>query len=65
MIKVKFSKEQIDLLNTGTIVTTASGETYRYLPYWFRETNEEGVYELFTFEKLTDELIETIKDIRK
>jgi len=66
MIKVKFPKEQIDLFNNiGTIVNTASGKTYRYLPHWFRETEEKGVFELFTFENLPDELIDTIKDMRK
>ena len=66
MIKVKFPKEQIDLFNNiGTTVSTPNGKTYRYLPHWFRETEEEGVFELFTFENLPDELIDTIKDMRK
>ena len=65
-MKVKFPKEQVDLFNNiGTIVNTTSGKTYRYLPYWFRETDEEGVFELFTLDRLPDELIDTIKDIRK
>ena len=63
-MKVKFSKEQIDLFNIGTIINTADGSIYRYLPFWFKETDEEGVYELFTFEQLPDELIETIKSMR-
>jgi len=64
-MKVKFPKEQIDLFNQiGTIVNTANGNTYRYLPFWFKETEQEDVYELLTFEKLSDELIETIKDMR-
>ena len=59
MIKVKFSKEQVNFFDKiGTIVNAESGKTYRYLPYWFRETEEEGVYELFTFERLPDELID-------
>jgi len=66
MIKVKFSKEQIELFNNiGTIVNTGSGKTYRYLPHWFRETEEESVFELFTFENLPDELIDTIKDMEE
>ena len=66
MIKVKLSKEQIDLFNNiGTIVSTTSDKTYRYLPHWFRETEEEGVFEVFTFENLPDELINAIKDMRK
>ena len=64
-MKVKFPKEQTDLFNNiGTIVNTAEGSVYRHLPFWFKETEEEGVYELFTFEKLPDELIETIKSMR-
>lgn len=60
-MKVKFPKEQIDLFNNiGTIVNTAEGSVYRYLPFWFKETEEEGVYELFTFEQLPDEFIEII-----
>ena len=64
-MKVKFPKEQTDLLNNiGTIVNTADGNVYKYLPFWFKETDEKGVYELFTFEQLPDELIETIKSMR-
>ena len=42
-MKVKFSKKQTDLFNIGTIVNTADGSIYRYLPFWFKETDEEGV----------------------
>jgi len=63
-MKVKFPKEQTDLFNNiGTIVNTAEGRVYRYLPFWFKETEEEDVYELFTFEQLPDELIESIKSM--
>jgi len=65
IMKVKFPKEQTDLFNQiGTIVNTANGSTYRYLPFWFKETDQEDVYELLTFEKLPDELIELIRDMR-
>ncbi len=65
MMKIKFPKEQTELLNNiGTIVNTAEGSTYRHLPFWFKETDEEGIYELFTFEQLPDELIDIIKSMR-
>lgn len=63
-MKVKFPKEQTDLFNNiGTIVNTSEGSVYRYLPFWFKETEEEDVYELFTFEQLPDELIVSIKSM--
>jgi len=60
-MKVKFSKEQVSLFNQiGTIVHTAKGETYRHIPFWIKETNQDDVYELLTFESLSDEVIELI-----
>ena len=64
-MEIKFLKEQTYLFDQiGTIVNTVNGNTYRYLPFWFKETHKENVYEIFTFERLPDELIEAIKKIR-
>jgi len=66
MIKVKFPKEQVAIFNSmGTIVNTASGNVYRYFPYWVRETEEEGVFELFLLGKLPDELVNIIIAMRE
>lgn len=65
MAKVKLSKEQADLLNDmGTIVNTADGGVYRFLPYWFKESKEDGVYESFLLGHLPDELVDAINHIR-
>jgi hypothetical protein len=65
-MEVKFTKEQTDFLNKiSTIVHMTSGSTYRHIPFWFKETEEEGVYELLTFEHLPDELTEALKNMRE
>ena len=51
----KVSKEQMELIGTGGGMNTAEG-TYRYLPSCFKETEEEGIYELFMFEKLSNNI---------
>jgi hypothetical protein len=65
-MKIKVKKQQTDLLrHVGTVVTTTKGDVYRYLPFWFKETPDKDIYDLLTFEELPDDLIETIKDMRK
>lgn len=65
-MKIKFPKEQISIFDQlGTIVNTEDGNTYRYLPFWFKETDEEDVYEVLTFDQLPDDLIESITNSRK
>ena len=36
-MKVKITKEQQELLNTGTIVSTPENVTYHYLPFWYKK----------------------------
>jgi len=58
MMRVKFSKEQTDWFDqVSSVINTASGDTYQYLPYWFKKTDEEGVYDIIPFEMLPGELI--------
>lgn len=58
MIKIKFAKDLTDLFdNIGTVVNTSEDGIYRHIPFWFKETDEEDVYRLLTFEQLPNELI--------
>jgi hypothetical protein len=43
---VKLSKEQINFLAQGRVLDV-SGQVYLNLPFWFKETSEEGVYEIY------------------
>jgi hypothetical protein len=60
-MKVKITKEQQELLDTGTMVITPENVTYRYLPFWYKETEDEGVFEVIPLGKLPDDLVNIIK----
>uniref|UniRef100_A0A6M3LX62 Uncharacterized protein n=1 Tax=viral metagenome TaxID=1070528 RepID=A0A6M3LX62_9ZZZZ len=65
-MKVKFSKEQLSLFDQlGTIITTSKGHIYQYIPFWFKTTQEEDIFELFTFEELPDEVIKPMGSVRR
>lgn len=60
--KLILSKEQIELLNIGTKLRLDS--TYYYLPFWFKATEEEGVFECFSLEHLPKELVDYLPKMR-
>ena len=64
MQKIKLSQKESNLLNNGTVISVG-GNTYRYLPFWYKDTDEEGVYEEYSFEELPYDLIAYINDQRK
>jgi hypothetical protein len=53
------------ILQTGTIVMTAKGKTYYFLPYWFELDKKSGDYTAYGLDKLPDDLVEAIKEMRK
>lgn len=67
-MKIKLTEEQVELLdNHGAIITTENIEgknTYQFLPFWFKKTDDKNVFELLLFEKLPGDLLESIKDER-
>lgn len=64
-MKVNLSQEQQDLFkNFGSVVNTAEGNTYRYLPFWYKETDVKDVFEIISLEKVPDDLKDAIKDTR-
>ena len=63
-MKVKITKEQQELLNTGTIVSTPENVAYYYLPFWYKKTEDEDVFEIIPLGKLPDDLVKLLKDER-
>lgn len=63
-MRIKLTKEQQELLSSmGSVVKTEKA-VYQYLPFWYKETEDEDVFEQFTFQKLPDDLVKTIEFYR-
>ena len=61
IMKIKISKEQQKLLHTGIMVTTNENVIYRYLPFWYKETEDEDLFEEIQLGKLPEDLVKVIK----
>ena len=64
MTLIKITKEQLEFLETGTMIYGPNGLKYYHMPIWFKETPEEGIYETYSFDKLPEEFKEGIENIR-
>ena len=61
---MKFSKEQIQLFKeNGVLASTPEGE-YMFLPFWFKETEAEDMFEAISLGKLPEDLKEFIIEFR-
>lgn len=66
MPKIRLSKKEIQLFNDfGTTIITREGDTYRYLPFWFKQTKQKSVFELITFAQLPDDVLDDTKTMRE
>lgn len=59
---IKLSEDSIRLLkdNGSAVVNHNTGKLYMFLPFWFTETEEDGVYEMFNLGSLPKELKDLI-----
>ena len=70
MTKIKLTKEQFELLQTGTAVVLPNGDSYYYLPFWFKKCvgdlpehpafDYNTIFETYTFDNLPKELKDVI-----
>uniref|UniRef100_A0A6M3LRB3 Uncharacterized protein n=1 Tax=viral metagenome TaxID=1070528 RepID=A0A6M3LRB3_9ZZZZ len=64
-MRIKVKKEVAEfLINATTKVHTRGGSIYYYIPFWFTKTEEEDIFEEFSFDSLPEELKKAIKDLR-
>ena len=66
--KLKIPKEVIDFIdNTGNYYKDGSIEDNEYynLPFWYKKTEEEGVYEVFKLDELPEEVRIELKEFDK
>lgn len=61
----KLNEDEKNLLTRwGTLIITETGEKYFYLPFWFRQIDNEN-FEMIAFENLPTEVIDDIKAYEK
>lgn len=64
-MKTKLTKSQVELLETGTIFIGPNGFKYYYLPFWFNETLEKGIFERLHLKDLSEDFQRAIRDQRE
>lgn len=63
MAKVKLEKEVVSFLeDRGTIVYSKEGICFFNIPFWYKETEKDGVFEEFNFHDLPEDVKETIHE---
>lgn len=62
-MKIKLTQDHIDLLKMGNVTCFANGNTYYYLPFWFK-IDSNGEVETY-IEALPEELTEKLKRNRE
>lgn len=63
MTLVKFSKEQVSFMKHGSAILV-HGETWHHVPFWYKETDQENVFEEVSMEDLPNYLKEAIERFR-
>ena len=65
-MKIKLTKSQIELLETGTMFVGPNGIKYYYMPFWFQETlpKTDRVFEILHLDDLPNGLKQALQDLR-
>jgi len=64
-IKFTLTQETADLLSSMSTQLFTDGDTpYQFLPFWFKETEEKNVFQVFYLDKLPKELKDRIVDLQ-
>ena len=64
MTEIKLTNKQAELIHTGSHAIV-NGNAYYFLPFWFKQTDKENVFELHYLDHLPDELKEVISKSRE
>ena len=64
-MKIKLTKEQTSFLNEScTIINTPKGDVYMYLPFWYKKTDMDNVFEELSFDKLPSDFKKELNERR-
>jgi hypothetical protein len=62
--KINLSEDTISLLNQGSVLKEAGGETYYFLPFWFKRIGNTNEFEMNALGKLPKKLQDLITSKR-
>lgn len=61
MMSTKLTESQIEMFESvGSLVYSKDDEIYMNIPYWIKETEKKGVYEIFDIGELPQDVREQI-----
>jgi len=63
-VQIKLTNKQVELIHTGSHAMV-NGNSYYFLPFWFKQTGKNNVFELHYLDHLPDELKEVISKSRE
>ena len=63
-VQIKLTNKQVELIQTGSHAMV-NGNSYYFLPFWFKQTDKKNVFELHYLDHLPDELKKVIKKSRE
>lgn len=58
--KIKLSDDTISLLNQGSVLLDSEGETYYFLPFWFKKIGDTNEFEMNPLGRLPKKLQDLI-----
>lgn len=53
-MKIELTNQQVQLLEMGTKINTKDGNTYYFLPYWYKKVDNNGMFEELNWDKLPE-----------
>ena len=64
-MKITLTEEQTSFLNKAcTTINTPQGDVYMYLPFWYKKTDVDNVFEELPFGELSGDLKEALSERR-
>ena len=63
-MKVKLTRNQINLLERGTVFVGPNGQKWYYLPFWYKHEGGND-FEQFSFDHLPEDFVEAIHEHRE
>lgn len=63
--KIKLTADMVSFINSWNRVKFGRNSDWLYIPFWFKKTENEDVFEVYSFDRLPTEVTEYMQYIRK